>query len=67
MSEKPKKSGIKYKGWLIAAGVVLLLLVSVRWSLKSDWMLQKAEQIAESQATELLNGSVAIGDLQGDL
>lgn len=60
-----KKS--RYKGWIITAVLLLVLVISGRFVLKSDWLFNKVRGIAVEQANQQLNGTLSVGSIRGDL
>ena len=56
-----------FKGWIITAILLLVLLISGRLLLKSDWLFNQVRGIAVEQATHVLRGNVTIERIQGDL
>lgn len=67
MSEDKSHKKRSFKGWIIAAIVLLVLLISGRFVLKSDWLFNKVRGIAVEQANQQLNGTLSISSMQGDL
>lgn len=67
MSNNNSHKKRSYKGWIIAAVLLLILLIGGRFVLKSDWLFNKVRGIAMEQTNQQLNGTLSIGSMQGDL
>ncbi|PWN07910.1 translocation/assembly module TamB domain-containing protein [Rhodohalobacter mucosus] len=70
MSENGKHSEVKrsrWKRWVIALGVAVVILAGLRLLLKSDFLFDRLRPIAEKQANSLLNGNLSINSISGDL
>jgi autotransporter translocation and assembly factor TamB len=52
---------------LVGVGIVILLLIGLRISLKSDWLLEIVRSQAEQIGSETLYGDVTIENISGDL
>lgn len=53
--------------WLLIPFILLLLLSAGHWLLQSDLLLDYLREMAESEASSQINGSLTIGSLEGDL
>jgi autotransporter translocation and assembly factor TamB len=56
--------------WFTVSAVLLtlvLLIVGIRFALKSDWLLNQLRMIAENKISDSINGDVTIGAIRGDL
>ena len=56
--------------WFTVSAVLLslvLLIVGIRFALKSHWLLNQLRMIAENRISSTLNGDVSIGSIRGDL
>lgn len=67
MSTENENTKRSYKGWIIAAVVIVILVISGRMVLKSDWLFNKLREIAVQQANQQLQGSLLIDSIQGDV
>ncbi|WP_234567519.1 translocation/assembly module TamB domain-containing protein [Rhodohalobacter sp. 614A] len=67
MNTENEQSKRSYKGWIIAAVAILILGISGRLILKSDWLFNKLRGIAVEQANQQLQGSLSIGSIRGDV
>lgn len=56
-----------FRGWIIAAVVILLVVISARFVLKSDWLFNTLRKTAVQQIEQQLNGSLSVGSIRGDL
>jgi len=66
--EKEKRT--YWQKWRIPAitvGILLLLFLSVRFTIQSDWFFNKARSFIISQAGNYLNGTLEIESMHGDL
>lgn len=61
------KNNRRWVKWAIFAAVLVGLIISLRLFLKSDVLFNYARNFAERQAGEILNGSLEIESIQGDL
>lgn len=56
--------------WFTVSAVLLsllLLIVGIRFTLKTDWLLNQIRIIAENKISNSINGEVTIGSIRGDL
>jgi len=67
MNKTAEKSNINLKKWAAIILVPLLLIAGVRLLLKSDWLFTHLQNIAEEQAGALINGTLHIEYMNGDL
>ncbi|MDX1641659.1 MAG: hypothetical protein R3220_08165, partial [Balneolaceae bacterium] len=67
MSTENEHKKRSHKGWIIAAVVILILVISGRLILKSEWLFDKIRNIAVQRANQTLQGSLSIGAMQGDV
>jgi len=67
MKKTADKSNINLKKWAAIILVPLLLIAGVRLLLKSDWLFSHLQNIAEEQAGALINGTLHIEYMNGDL
>ncbi|MDR9364469.1 MAG: translocation/assembly module TamB domain-containing protein [Balneolaceae bacterium] len=67
MSENKPHKKRRYRGWIIAAILLFILLFSGRLLLKSDWLFEKVRGIAEEQINQQLNGNLSVNKIEGDL
>lgn len=56
-----------YKGWIIALIVLVILVISGRYFLKSDWLFNKAREMVIERANQKIHGDLSIGSIRGDL
>jgi hypothetical protein len=61
---KNKRRWVK---WAVFAAILVGLTISLRLFLKSDFLFNYARNFAEKQAGEILNGSLEIKSIRGDL
>lgn len=67
MTDENEHNNRSYKGWIIAAVVIVILVISGRMILKSDWLFNKLREVAVQQANQQLRGNLSIGSIQGDV
>ena len=67
MEEENKKYWQKWKIPGIIAGILLLLFISVRFTIQTDWFYNKARALIISQAENNINGTLDIESMRGDL
>jgi hypothetical protein len=53
--------------WGIVIGLIVLLIISGRLALKSDWLFDIARDIVVEQASGQINGSFSVESIRGDL
>lgn len=67
MEKEKKTTWQKWKIPAIIAGIILVLFLSVRLIVQSDWFFNKARTMIISQAEQNLNGTLEIESMRGDL
>jgi autotransporter translocation and assembly factor TamB len=67
MTDKKSHKKRSFKAWFIAVLLLLILLISGRLLLKSDWLFDKVRGVAVEQTNQALTGSLSIGNIKGDL
>ena len=65
--EKPKKKLSFLLKLMIVLLIIVTIAVGVRLTLKSDWLLSYAREIAVEQVNAQLNGTLAIDRMKGDV
>ncbi|MCH8558412.1 MAG: AsmA family protein, partial [Balneolia bacterium] len=64
-SQKPSKKRRKWP-W-ITLGIIIFLVLFVRWSLQADWVFSIIKNQAEQIVSETTGADFRIGELKGDL
>src|SRR6056297_3905093 len=72
MTQEPEshtetKNNRRWVKWVVFAATLIGLIISLRLFLKSDLLFNYARDFAEEQAGEILNGSLEIESIRGDL
>ncbi len=67
MEKEEKTYWQKWKVPAIIVGIILVLFLSVRLTVQSDWFFNKARTLIISQAELNLNGTLEIESMRGDL
>ncbi|MDZ7755013.1 translocation/assembly module TamB domain-containing protein [Rhodohalobacter sp.] len=72
MTQEPEthtetKNNRRWVKWAVFAAILIGLIVSLRLFLKSDMLFNYARNLAEKQVGEILNGSLEIESIRGDL